>query len=134
MKLDRQATNERINKLEDEVRHIKSILEANINMSQQITQYASSANQSNLVLNEHLKRSNLSYNNTVNNSEGGYLFDESFLKHFSQQVSPKHNENVDEENFDGSHVLQLEKDTLKLRRDLQDAIASKKHAETRILA
>jgi hypothetical protein len=46
-----------------------------------------------------------------------------------QQSSP-----IDEEIYDGNQILQLEKDTVSLRRDLQKALASKKDAESRILA
>lgn len=37
------------------------------------------------------------------------------------------------EHEDG-HIVQMEKDTLELRRELQDALASKKHAENKIQA
>lgn len=91
-------------------------------------------------MNDQMKRSNMSLNfGAMNNSGEGYVFDENFhSKGYSTQSPPKRHENsineTEEESFDGSHVIQLEKDTLKLRRDLQDAIASKKHAENRILA
>lgn len=84
-------------------------------------------------MNEQMKRS-INYG-VINSTGDGYAFDDNF--HSKRFTSPKRHDNsteVDDESFDGSHVMQLEKDTLKLRRDLQDAIASKKHAENRILA
>lgn len=64
----------------------------------------------------------------------GYAFDDNFhTKPYMPQSPPKRHDN-DEDSFDGANVIQMEKDTLKLRRDLQDAIASKKQAENRILA
>lgn len=75
----------------------------------------------------------------MNSTGDGYAFDENFhSKRYASQSPPKRHENsineADEDSFDGSQVIQMEKDTLKLRRDLQDAIASKKQAENRILA
>jgi hypothetical protein len=87
-----------------------------------------------------MKKSNMSLNfGMINTSGEAYNFDENFhAKRFASQSPPKRHDNsineVEEDSFDGSHVIQLEKDTLKLRRDLQDAIASKKQAENRILA
>src|SRR5690349_21010826 len=126
--MDRQLTNERLNKLEDEVRSIKSFI--NGNPFQPFSQFPNSSN-SNLAMNDQLKRSNmnLSYG-VINNSNDGFGYER-----YQQQTPPKRHENdIDDETYDGSHVMQLEKDTFKLRRDLQDAIASKKHAESRILA
>lgn len=133
--MDRQLTNDRLNKLEDEVRSIKSFLSANGTPFQQFTQFPSTSN-TNLAMNDQLKRSNMNLSYGVINSSGeGYGFDENFSKRYPQQTPPKrHDNDIDDESYDGSHVLQLEKDTFKLRRDLQDAIASKKHAENRILA
>jgi hypothetical protein len=93
-------------------------------------------------MNDQMKRnSNMSLNfGTLNNSGDGYAFDENFhtKQRYATQSPPKRHDNsineADEDSFDGSHVMQLEKDTFKLRRDLQDAIASKKQAESRILA
>lgn len=48
-------------------------------------------------------------------------------KHYANEV-------IDEEEYEGQQLMQREKNTLQLRRDLQDALASKKHAESRILA
>lgn len=85
-------------------------------------------------MNDQMKRSNLSlsYGIVNNSSSDGYGYER-----YAAQSPPKRHDNsineVDEE-FEGSHVMQMEKDTLKLRRDLQDAIASKKSAESRILA
>lgn len=87
-----------------------------------------------------MKRNNMSLSyGVINNTGDGYTFDENFHpKRYASQSPPKRQDNsineADEDSFDGSHVIQMEKDTLKLRRDLQDAIASKKHAENRILA
>lgn len=88
-------------------------------------------------MNDQVKRSNMNIRYGIVNSTGeGY--DEAFnQKRFASQSPPKLHDTsneLDEELFDGAHVMQLEKDTLKLRRDLQDAIASKKQAESRILA
>lgn len=89
-------------------------------------------------MNDQNKRSNLNLNYGVINSTGdGY--DENFhSKRYASQSPPKRHDSsineVDEGSFDGANVIQMEKDTLKLRRDLQDAIASKKQAENRILA
>lgn len=109
------------------------------NTFQNYSQHPASAT-SNLA-NDQTKRSNLNYG-VVHNS--GDSFDESFhVKRFVSQSPPKRhdNENDGEECFDGSHVIQLEKDTLKLRRELQiatqaasEAISSKKNADSRILA
>lgn len=81
-------TNDRLNKLEDDVQSIKSFLSTN-SSSKQFSQFSNSLN------------SSLGMNN---------------------------------ETYEGIHVMQLEKDTFKLRRDLQDAIAGKQQAESRILA
>jgi len=95
------------------------------------------ANNSNLAMNEQMKRSNinLSYG-VINSTADGYAFDDHQNKRYAPQSPPKRHENsINEEDYDGgSHVIQMEKDTLKLRRDLQDALASKKQAESRILA
>jgi hypothetical protein len=123
--------------LEDDVRSIKSFL--GVNPFHQQSQFATSSN-SNLAINDQLKKSNMSLNFGMMNTSGeAYNFDENFhSKRFPSQSPPKRHDNsineVGEDSFDGSHVIQLEKDTLKLRRDLQDAIASKKQAENRILA
>jgi hypothetical protein len=85
---------------------------------------------------------NLSYGVISSNSnENNFPFDEHSNFHqrrHPSQSPPKRHDNslneTDEENYDKSHVLQMEKDTLKLRRDLQDALASKKQAESRIIA
>lgn len=128
-----------MSKLEDEVRSIKSFLGAN--PFQQYSQFPSTSN-SNLAMNDQFKRSNMSLNYGVINSTGdGYAYDENNFhqKRYSTQSPPKRHENsgineADEESLDGSNVMQLEKDTFKLRRDLQDALASRKNAESRILA
>lgn len=127
LKLDRQTTNDRLTKLELEVGSIKHILSGNTFQS------FSQIPPSNLV-NEQIKRSNLNLSYGVMNSSDNY--DESFnVKRYVSQSPPRRHDNEgDDECFDGSHVIQLEKDTLKLRRELQDAIASKKSAESRILA
>ena len=80
-----------------------------------------------------------SLNYGVVNTADNYAFDDNFhTKRYVSQSPPKRHDNsmneVDEDSFDGAHVMQMEKDTFKLRRDLQDAIASKKQAESRILA
>lgn len=91
-------------------------------------------------MNEQMKRSNMSLSYGVINSTGdGYTTDESFnQKRYASQSPPKRHETsvneLEEDMFDGSHVMQMEKDTLKLRRELQDALASRKQAENRILA
>lgn len=90
-------------------------------------------------MNDQLKRSNVSLSYGVVNStaEGYDNFDNFHAKRYASQSPPKRHESsreIDEDSFDGAQVIQMEKDTLKLRRDLQDAIASKKHAESRILA
>lgn len=94
-------------------------------------------------MNDQFKRSNMSLNYGVINSSAsdGYVFDENNFhsKRYSTQSPPKRQDNTgineaDEESLDGSHVMQMEKDTLKLRRDLQDALACRKNAESRILA
>lgn len=127
-------------KLELEVGSIKTFLGTNANLFQQYSQFPATSNP-NLVMNDQMKRSNMNLNyGVMNNSGDGYAaFDESFhSKRFTSQSPPKRHDNsineVDEDPFNGAHVMQMEKDTLKLRRDLQDAIASKKHAESRILA
>lgn len=72
----------------------------------------------------------------INSTADGFGYDENS---HSQRYNPAKRHEIslnegDEDSFDGAHVMQMEKDTLKLRRDLQDAIASKKNAESRILA
>ncbi|KAL7030837.1 hypothetical protein ACKWTF_006805 [Chironomus riparius] len=142
VKLERQTTNERLLKLEDEVRTMKAFLGVNNNPFQQYSHFTTPPNNSNLAINDQTKRnSNLSLNYGVINSTGdNFQFDDqpsNFHQHRHPSPPKRHdtslNEN-DEDSFDKSHVIQLEKDTLKLRRDLQDAIASKKHAESRIIA
>ncbi|XP_070495625.1 GATA zinc finger domain-containing protein 14 isoform X2 [Chironomus tepperi] len=144
VKLERQTTNERLLKLEDEVRTIKAFLGVNNNPFQQYSHFTTPPNNSNLAIHDQTKRnSNLSLNYGVINSTGdNFQFDDqpsNFHQHRHPSQSPpkRHetslNEN-DEDSFDKSHVIQLEKDTLKLRRDLQDALAGKKHAESRIIA
>jgi hypothetical protein len=143
--LDRQTTNDRLTKLEDDVRSIRAFLSVNnsFQQQQQYSQYATS--NSNLAMNDQMKRSNMSLNYGVisTNASGvdGFQFDDhqNFnLRHRPSQSPPKRHDNslneTDEESFDKSHVIQMEKDTVKLRRDLQDALASKKHAESRIIA
>ncbi|KAG5683621.1 hypothetical protein PVAND_012894 [Polypedilum vanderplanki] len=141
LKLERQTTNDRITKLEDEVRTIKTFLGVNSNPFQQYSQSFTPTN-SNFAMNDQLKRSNLSLNYGVMNSTGdSFQLDEhsnfNSRRHPSQSPPKPHNNSIneaDEDSFDKSHVIQMEKDTLKLRRDLQDALASKKQAETRIIA
>lgn len=141
--MDRQSTNDRLTKLEDEVRSIRTFLSVNNPFQlQQYQQYATS--NSNLAMNDQIKRSNMSLNYGVINSGNagsvdGFQFDDhQNYRHRPSSSPPKRHDNslneTDEESFDKTHVIQLEKDTVKLRRDLQDAIAGKKHAEHRILA
>ena len=145
LKLERQTTNDRLIKLEDEVRTIKAFLGVNNNPFQQYSHFATTTppNNSNLAINDQTKRnSNLSLSYGVINSTGdNFQFDDQSSnfhqhRHPSQSPPKRHdtslNEN-DEDSFDKSHLVQLEKDTLKLRRDLQDALAGKKHAESRII-
>ena len=136
LKLERQTTNDRIGKLEDEVRTIKSFLGANNNPFQQYNHFQANTNAT-LALNDQATRSNMSLNYGVINSTGdGFSNNENL--HSKRYTQLKKQEisitEADDDSFDGSHVIQLEKDTLKLRRDLQDALASKKNAEHRILA
>lgn len=128
LKLDRQTQNDRLSKLEHEVGSIKHILSGNT--FQSFSQIPPNSN----LANEQIKRSNLNLSYGVINSADNY--DESFhVKRYVSQSPPRRHDNEGEDEcFDGSHVIQLEKDTLKLRRELQDAIASKKNAESRILA
>jgi hypothetical protein len=143
-KLERQTSNDRLTKLEDEVRTIKAFLGVNSNPFQQYSQPPPpfNPNSSSFVMNEQLKRSNLSLNYGVLSSTGdSFQLDEhsnfAGRRHPSQSPPKPLNNSInenDEDSFDKSHVIQMEKDTLKLRRDLQDAIASKKQAETRIIA
>lgn len=120
------STNDRMMKLEEEVRSMKSALlrgtSSNQNSSfQQYSQYPSPSNI------EQMKRSSImSLDNT---------FDENFyMKRLYPQSPPKRHDNLEEDEYDKSHLVQMEKDTLKLRRDLQDAIACKAQAEQKILA
>lgn len=141
--MDRQSTNDRLTKLEDEVRSIRAFLSVN-NPFQlpQFQQYATS--NSNLAMNDQMKRSNLSLNYGVINSSNaggveGFPFDDhqNFRLRPSNSPPKRHDNSLnetDEESFDKTHVIQLEKDAVKLRRDLQDALAGRKHAESRILA
>lgn len=80
---------------------------------------------------------NLSYG-VINSTCDGYVFDENLhTKRFVSQSPQQRQENSyepDDEAFEGSHLMQMEKDTFKLRRDLQEAIASKRQAENRVLA
>lgn len=81
---------------------------------------------------------NISYG-VINSTGDGYATDDSFTqKRYASQSPPKRHDSsikeLDEDLFDGAHVMQMEKDTLKLRRDLQDALACKQKAENRILA
>lgn len=100
-------------------------------------------------MNDQLKRSsNMSLNygvisNNASGIDGGFQFSTDDHQNFNlrqrpSQSPPKRHDNslneTDEESFDKSHVIQLEKDTVKLRRDLQDALAGRKQAESRILA
>lgn len=54
------------------------------------------------------------------------------------QVNGKHRDstanNVDHEPTSDGHIVQMEMDTLELRRELQDALAGKMQAENKILA
>jgi hypothetical protein len=118
------STNDRMMKLEEEVRSMKSaFLRGNSNNSsfQQYSQYPSPSNI------EQMKRSSImSLDNT---------FDENYYmkRQMYPQSPPKRHDNSSL-NDDDEHLLQMEKDTLKLRRDLQDAIACKAQAEQKILA
>lgn len=135
-KLERQTTHDRLSKLEDEVRSIKSFLGASNNPFQQYSHFPATSG-TNLAINDQTRKNNMSLNYGVINSTGdGFTYDENL--HSKRYTPSKRHEisvpEADDDSFDGSHVIQLEKDTLKLRRDLQDAIASKKNAESRILA
>jgi hypothetical protein len=136
--LERQTTNDRLTKLEDEVRTIKAFLGVNSNPFQQYSQQPNFTPNSSFAMSEQLKRSNMNLNYGVLNSTGdSFQLDEhsnfNSRRHPSQSPPKPLNNSINEADED-SHVLQMEKDTLKLRRDLQDAIASKKQAETRIIA
>lgn len=128
IKLDRMSTNDRMMKLEEEVRSMKSaFLRGNSNSNnssfQQYSQYPSPS--SNI---EQMKRSSImSLDNT---------FDENYYlkRQMYPQSPPKRHDNSLPMNDEDEHLLQMEKDTLKLRRDLQDAIACKAQAEQKILA
>lgn len=127
MKLDRQTANDRLSKLEHEVGSLKHIL--SVGNTFQGYSPIPAVITPNLV-NEQLKR-NLNYG-VINSSDN---YDESFhVNKFVSQSPPRRQGDNEEGCFDGSHVMQLEKDALKLRRELQDAIASKKNADSRIIA
>lgn len=147
--MDRQTTNDRLTKLEDDVRSIRAFLSVNnpFQQQQQQLQYSQYATSNpNLAMNDQMKRSNMSLNYGVisTNTSGidGFTFADDHqnfhLRQRPSQSPPKRHDNslneTDEESFDKSHVIQMEKDTVKLRRDLQDALAGKKSAESRILA
>ncbi len=113
-----------------------------VNNPFQLNQYTQYATNTNLAMNDQIKRSNMGLNYGIinsNNSTGveGFQLDE-HQNFRSSKSPPKRHDNslneTDEESFDKTHVIQLEKDTVKLRRDLQDAIAGKKQAESRIIA
>ncbi|CRK91250.1 CLUMA_CG004930, isoform A [Clunio marinus] len=123
LKIERETTVDRISRLEEEVHLMKASQLARKNPFQNFSQFHTQL-ESSLAANDHQNRSNnmnLSYGIT-NRTNDGFLFDEK-----SQSPSKDDNSN-------GSHVMQLEKDTVLLRRDLQDALASRKQAENRILA
>ena len=139
--------NDRMAKLEDEVRSVRAFLSVNNSFQQQqpvtYSQYATP--NSNLAMNDQIKRSNMSLNygvisNNMASGVDGFQFsdDHQNFRNRPSQSPPKRHDNslneTDEESFDKSHVIQMEKDTVKLRRDLQDALAGRKHAESRILA
>lgn len=147
-KLERQTTNDRLLKLEDEVRTIKTFLGVNNNPFQQYSHFATTTppnNNSNLAINHDLmkRNSNLSLNYGVINSTGdNFPFDDP-SSNFHQRRNPsqsppkRHDTSLnetDEDSFEKSQVIQLQNDTLKLRRDLQDALVGKKQAEGRIIA
>lgn len=174
--MEKQNTNDRLHKLEDEVRSMRGFMGTN-NIPFSPVQYAQfpATSNSNIAMSEQLKRSNLNLNyGVINSTSDNYPYDDhqqqqpqqqqqqnfhpnDYMKmkrsslpsympqQLQQQLSPPKrqmdnsmnnsaSEIIDEENFDGSHVMQMEKDTLKLRRDLQDALAGRKMAESRILA
>ncbi|CAO1416495.1 unnamed protein product [Diamesa hyperborea] len=176
LKLEKQNTNDRLHKLEDEVRSMRGFMGTN-NIPFSPVQYAQfpATSNSNIAMSEQLKRSNLNLNyGVINSTSDNYPYDDhqqqqpqqqqqqnfhpnDYMKmkrsslpsympqQLQQQLSPPKrqmdnsmnnsaSEIIDEETFDGSHVMQMEKDTLKLRRDLQDALAGRKMAESRILA
>lgn len=137
-KLERQTTHDRLSKLEDEVRSIKSFLGATANPFQQYSHFPASASSNLVAINDQSKRGNMNLNYGVVNSTGdGFAYDENL--HSKRYAQKRNDINIsipegEDNSYDGSHVIQLEKDTLKLRRDLQDALASRKSAESRILA
>lgn len=172
--MEKQNTNDRLHKLEDEVRSMRGFMGTN-NIPFSPVQYAQfpATSNSNIAMSEQLKRSNLNLNyGVINSTSDNYPYDDhqqpqqqqqnfhpndymkmkrSSLPSYmpqqlqQQQLSPPKrqidgsmnnsaSEIIDEETFDGAHVMQMEKDTLKLRRDLQDALAGRKMAESRILA
>jgi hypothetical protein len=141
LKLERQSTNDRLTKIEDEVRSMKAFLSVN-NPFQQYSQQFNATN-SNLTMNDQMKRNNMSLNYGVINStavDGPAPFDEHHQNYYqrlqrtSQSPTKRHENLAINENDDDSHVIQLEKDTVKLRRDLQDALAGRKQAESRVIA
>lgn len=128
------------------MRTIKTFLGVTNNPFQQYSHFTTPPNNSNLAINnDPMKRnSNMSLNyGVINSTVDNFPFDENSSSNFQQrrhpsQSPPKRHDTslneTDEDSFDKSHVIQLEKDTLKLRRDLQDALSGKKHAESRIIA
>lgn len=140
--MERQTTNDRLTKLEDEMRSIKAFLGVNSNPFQQYSTQFTTTSNSNFAINDPKRNNNVGLSYGVINSTGdSFQLDEhsnfNQRRHPSQSPPKRHDTSLnetDENSFDKTHVIQMEKDTLKLRRDLQDALASRKQAESRIIA
>lgn len=106
MKLDRLTTNDRMMKLEEEVRSLKSALlrSGNASMNSSFHQYSQYPSPSNMNNVEQMKRSSIM---SLDNN-----FDDNFyLKRFYPQSPPRRHDNSmnEDDEFDKSHLVQMEK-------------------------
>lgn len=145
MKLEKQSMNDRITKLEDEVRNLKHIISPSI-----FQQYAQFQPNSSISLHEqtppHLKRSQVNLNYGTLNTVESYLLpdDPSNFQKSKRSSLPVYssspNKSRNEESCDENQLLQSELETrhqletVQLRRHLQNVLQGKKQAEDRIIA
>lgn len=158
MKVDRLETRAHVSKLEEEVQtlktlcsHLMNVEQANHSTSMNIGTQSTPTNASDTIINRYNSTSNhlskqkrhslcLNYENMVPDLNNDMLrpmqqkFNDMLIKDENTNFNRSHNDqyaNAENENHDLT-IIQMEKDNLDLRRELQDTRDSKKQADKRI--
>lgn len=161
LKNERNDTNTHITKLEEEIKSLRTIFTqvlttvrppqfAPMNAFTESPEYLHHTynNRSKVPAADRPNRHSVNYgtihnhddNTTYSNDKGNVYANESATKYlqsngkqtYASTANLLHENHYGESEPNDGHIVQMEKDTLELRRELQDTIASKKEADNRI--